>query len=198
MPDWVSVLGVAMGSAWVSGINLYAAVATLGLLEHFGIAHLPGELGFLAKWWVIELACGLYLIEFVADKVPAVDSAWDTVHTFIRVPAGAVLASAAFAHFDPAIRLAALLLGGGIALSSHGTKAATRLGANLSPEPFSNIALSLGEDFIAIASSVLLAFHPIVLIAVVVVFLCAVVWLFPKIFRLLRNALTGLRTKYFI
>ena len=85
MPDWVSVLGVAMGSAWVSGINLYAAVATLGLLEHFGLAHLPGELGFLAKWWVIGLACGLYLIEFVADKVPAVDSAWDTVHTFIRV-----------------------------------------------------------------------------------------------------------------
>ena len=198
MPDWVSVLGVAMGSAWVSGINLYASVATLGLLEHFGIAHLPGELGFLAKWWVIGLASGLYLIEFVADKVPAVDSAWDAAHTFIRVPAGAVLASAAFAHFDPAIRFAALLLGGGIALSSHGTKAATRLGANLSPEPISNIALSLGEDFIAIASSVLLAFHPVVLIAVVVAFLCAVVWLFPKIIRLLRNALRGLRTKYFM
>jgi hypothetical protein len=197
MNDWVNVLGVAMGSAWVSGINLYAAVATLGLLEHFGIAHLPGELGFLAKWWVIGLACGLFLIEFVADKVPAVDSVWDTVHTFIRVPAGAVLASAAFAHFDPAIRFAALLLGGGIALSSHGTKTATRLGANLSPEPFSNIALSLGEDFIAIASSVLLAFHPVVLIGVVVVFLCAVVWLFPKIFRILGNASRGLRTKYF-
>jgi hypothetical protein len=112
-------------------------------------------------------------------------------------PAGAVLASAAFAHFDPAIRLAALLLGGGIALSSHGTKAATRLGANLSPEPFSNIALSLGEDFIAIAASVLLAFHPVVLIGVVVVFFCVVVWLFPKIFRILRNALKGLRTKWF-
>jgi hypothetical protein len=190
VPDWVSVLGVAMGSAWVSGINLYAAVATLGLLEHFGIAHLPGDLGFLSKWWVIGLACGLYLIEFVADKVPAIDSAWDAVHTFIRVPAGAVLASAAFAHFDPAIRFAALLLGGGIALGSHGTKAATRLGANLSPEPFSNIALSVGEDIIAIGSSVLLAFHPIVLIAVVVGFLCAIVWLFPKIFRIMRNALS--------
>jgi hypothetical protein len=180
---------------WVSGINLYAAVATLGLLQHFGIAHLPGDLGFLAKWWVIGLAGGLFLIEFVADKVPAVDSAWDAVHTFIRIPAGAVLASAAFAHFDPAIRFGALLLGGGIALSSHGTKAATRLGANLSPEPFSNIALSLGEDLIAIGSSVLLAFHPVVLIAVVVVFLCAIVWLSPKIFRILRNALKGVRTK---
>ena len=190
MPDWVSVLGVAMGSAWLSGINLYASVATLGLLEHFGFAQLPGSLGFLSKWWVIGLACGLYLIEFVADKVPAIDSAWDAVHTFIRVPAGAVLASAAFAHFDPAVRFAALLLGGGIALGSHGTKAATRLGANLSPEPFSNIALSVGEDIIAIGSSVLLAFHPIVLIAVVVAFLCVIVWLFPKIFRILRNALS--------
>jgi hypothetical protein len=194
MPDWVSTLGAAAGSAWVSGINLYAAVATLGLLERFGFAHLPGDLGFLAKWWIIGLACGLYVIEFVADKVPAIDSAWDAVHTFIRVPAGAVLACAAFAHFDPAIRLAALLLGGGIALGSHGTKAATRLGANLSPEPFSNIVLSLGEDLIAIGSSVLLAFHPIVLIPVVAVFLGAIVWLFPKIVRVLRKALRGAST----
>jgi hypothetical protein len=115
---------------------------SVGLLEHFGLAHLPGDLGFLAQWWVIGLAAALFLIEFVADKIPAVDSTWDAVHTFIRVPAGAILAAAAFAHFDPAIRFAALLVGGGIALGSHGTKAATRLGANLSPEPFSNIALS--------------------------------------------------------
>jgi hypothetical protein len=93
MTDWVSVLGVAMGSVWVSGINLYAAVATLGLLEHFGIAHLSGDLGFLARWWVIGLAGRLFLIEFVADKVPAIDSAWDAVHTFIRVPVGAVLSA---------------------------------------------------------------------------------------------------------
>lgn len=194
MTDWASTVGVAMGSAWLSGINLYAAVGTLGLLERFGVAHLPGDLGFLAKWWVIGLACGLYLVEFVADKVPAVDSAWDAVHTFIRVPAGAVLASAAFAHFDPAIRLAALLLGGGIALGSHGAKAATRLGANLSPEPFSNIALSLGEDLLVIGSSVLLVFHPALLIAAVAVFLCAIVWLSPKIFRILGRVLKRSRT----
>jgi hypothetical protein len=77
-----------MGSAWLSGLNLYAAVVTLGLLEHFGLAHLPGELGLLGRWWIIGLAAALYLIEFVADKVPAVDSLWDTIHTFIRVPAG--------------------------------------------------------------------------------------------------------------
>jgi len=189
MPDWVSTLGVAMGSAWVSGINLYATVATLGILEHFGFAHLPGDLGFLAKWWVIGLAGGLYVIEFVADKVPLMQHVWDVVHTFIRVPAGAVLAAAAFAHFDPAIRLAALLLGGGIALGTHGAKAATRVGASLSAAPFLNVVLSLGEDLVAIGSSVLLAFHPIVLIAVVAVFLGAVVWLFPKIVRLLRKIL---------
>jgi hypothetical protein len=173
----------------VSGINLYATVATLGILEHFGFAHLPGDLGFLAKWWVIGLAGGLYVIEFVADKVPFMQHVWDVVHTFIRVPAGAVLAAAAFAHFDPAIRLAALLLGGGIALGTHGAKAATRVGASLSAAPFLNVVLSLGEDLVAIGSSVLLAFHPIVLIAVVAVFLGAVVWLFPKIVRLLRKIL---------
>ncbi|MGP8245649.1 MAG: DUF4126 domain-containing protein [Bryobacteraceae bacterium] len=191
MPDWISTLGVAMGSAWVSGINLYAAIAMLGLLEHFGLAHLPGDLGFVGKWWVILLACGLYLAEFVADKVPAVDSIWDAVHTFIRVPAGAVLASAAFAHFDPGVRIAALLLGGGVALGSHGTKAAVRIGANLSPEPLSNVVLSLVEDLVVIGSSLVIASHPVVMIAVVLVFLCVIAWLFRKIVRTLRGYLKG-------
>lgn len=193
--DWVSTLGVAMGSAWLSGINLYAAIGTLGLLEHFGFAHLPGDLGFIGNWWVIGLACGLYLIEFVADKVPVVDSIWDAIHTFIRVPAGAVLAAAAFAHFDPGIRLAALLLGGGIALGSHGTKATTRIGANMSPEPFSNVALSVAEDAVVIGSSLLVAFHPVVMIAVVAVFLCVIRWAFPKLFRSLRSQLKGIFAK---
>src|ERR1700731_3147820 len=143
MADWLSTLGFAMGSAWLSGINLYATVATLGLLQRFKLVHLPGDLGYLSTWWVIALACSLYAIEFIADKIPAVDSVWDAIHTFIRVPAGAILAASAFADFDPAVRFAALLVGGGVALSSHGAKAATRLAANTSPEPFSNIALSL-------------------------------------------------------
>ena len=189
MADWVSTLGVAMGSAWVSGINLYATIATLGLLERFGLAHLPGDLGFVGKWWVILLACGLYLVEFVADKVPAVDSVWDAVHTFVRVPAGAVLASAAFAHFDPAVRVAALLLGGGVALGSHGTKAATRIGANLSPEPVSNVVLSFVEDLVVIGSSFVIASHPVVMIAIVAAFVCVIAWLFPKILRTLRSFL---------
>ena len=191
MSNWVDTLGVAMGSAWLSGINLYAAVGMLGLLEHYGVAHLPGSLGVLGKWWIIGLACLLYLIEFVADKIPAVDTAWDALHTFIRVPAGAVLAAAAFANFDPAVRIVALLLGGGIAFGSHGAKAATRAGANLSPEPFSNIGLSLLEDVVVIGSSALMAFHPAVLIGIVVVFLCVAALLARKIFVGLRNVLKG-------
>ena len=144
--DWLKTLGVATGVAWLSGIRLYASVLTLGLLEHFGFASLPGELRVLGEWWVIGVAGLLFLVEFVADKIPAVDSAWDAVHTFIRVPAGAVLAAAAFGHFDNRVRLLAFLLGGGIALTSHGTKASVRLAVNASPEPFSNVALSVLED----------------------------------------------------
>ncbi len=185
MPDWFGTLGFAMGSAWLSGINLYATVVTLGLLQRFHLVRLPGDLDNLQQWWVIILAGTLYLVEFVADKVPALDSVWDAIHTFIRVPAGAVLAASAFASFDPAVRMAALLAGGGVALSSHGTKAATRLAANTSPEPFSNIALSLVEDVIAVGASVLMATHPVVMLLVVAVFLIFAIWLVRRIARAL-------------
>ena len=142
----ISTLALAMGSSWVSGINLYAAVATLGLLGRFAHLQLPGELGVLTNWWVIGIGLGLYLVEFVADKIPYVDSAWDAVHTFIRIPAGAVLAAAAFGDFDKGVQVIAFLLGGGLALTSHGTKAATRAAINTSPEPASNIIASLAED----------------------------------------------------
>ena len=189
MAEWLSTLGVAMGSAWLSGINLYATVATLGLLERFGLVHLPGELSSLSRWWVIGVAAGMYVVEFIADKVPAVDSVWDVIHTFIRVPAGAAMAGAAFSHADPAVRIIALLVGGGVALSSHGTKAAVRATANLSPEPFSNIALSLAEDAVAFGSSFLVAWFPIVMLGVVVVFLVVFFWLAPKIVRAVRRRL---------
>src|SRR6516225_10047356 len=160
----LATLGLGMGSAWLSGFNLYATVLTLGLLQRFHLVTLPGDLEFLSRGWVLGVAAALYLIEFIADKIPVVDSVWDAIHTFIRIPAGAILAASAFAHFDPAIRFTALLLGGGVALGAHGTKAATRAGANLSPEPFSNIALSVVEDVIVFAFSWVVAFHPIVMI----------------------------------
>lgn len=187
MAEWLSTLGVAMGSAWLSGINLYATAATLGLLQRFGLVHLPGELGALSNWWVIGVAAGMYVVEFIADKIPAVDNAWDVVHTFIRVPAGAVMAAAAFSHADPTVRIIALLVGGGVGLSSHGTKAAVRATANLSPEPFSNIALSLAEDTVAVGSSFLIAWFPLVMLGIVAVFLAAFFWLAPKIMRAIKR-----------
>ena len=192
--DWITTLGTAMGSAWLSGINLYATVVTLGILERFHLVRLPGGLTMLGEWWVIALAGILYAIEFFADKVPAIDTAWDAIHTFIRVPAGAILAASAFADFDPAVRIAALIMGGGIALSSHGTKAATRVAANTSPEPISNITLSLGEDALTFGSAILMAFYPVAILIVVVIFLILALWLLPKIFRAIRRLLIRARS----
>ena len=172
-----------MGSAWLSGINLYVTVLTLGLLQRFGMAQLPGDLGYLSHTWVLAVAGVMYVVQFIADKIPAVDSTWDMIHTFIRVPAGAVLAATAFAHFDPAVRLVALLLGGGIALSSHGTKTATRLAANASPEPFSNVILSLLGDAFTLGGTLLMAIHPAVLVGVVLVAVLLSVLFFRWILR---------------
>jgi len=183
----LSTLGFAMGSAWLSGINLYATVLTLGLLQRFHVAHLPGDLEYLGHTWVLAAAGILYAVQFAADKIPVVDSAWDMVHTFIRVPAGAVLAATAFANFDPQIRFLALLLGGGIALTSHGAKTATRLAANTSPEPFSNWALSLLGDGISFLGSLLMIFHPIVIAAIVVAAVAVSVVLFRWLLRSIRR-----------
>jgi uncharacterized membrane protein len=179
----LTTLGFAMGSAWLSGINLYATVATLGLLQRFHFVQLPGELSYLSHPWVLITALTLFVVEFIADKIPAVDSVWDVVHTFIRIPAGAILAASAFAHFDPKIRVMALLMGGAIALSSHSAKAATRLAANTSPEPFSNMLLSLGEDALAIGASVVMTKFPIVIAIVVVIGLLVSIALFSLIRR---------------
>jgi uncharacterized membrane protein len=191
--DWLGTSGVAMGAAWLSGVKLYASVLTLGLLQHFGLASLPGELRILGQWWVISVAGLLFLVEFVADKIPVVDSAWDAVHTFIRVPAGAVLAAAAFGQFDNRVRLLAFLLGGGVALTSHGTKAAARLAVNASPEPFSNIALSVLEDAGSIGLSLLAAFHPVVTLTIVAVFVLLGVLIVRKLARGIRGLFSSSR-----
>ena len=183
----LSTLGFAMGSAWLSGINLYMTVLTLGLLQRFHLANLPGDLGYLAHTWVLILAGALASVQFVADKIPEVDSVWDVVHTFIRIPAGAILAAAAFAHLDPGVRLVALLVGGGIALSSHSAKTATKLAANASPEPVSNVVLGLGADAVSIGGSVLMASHPVLMISLVVLEVLFSVLLIRWIFRMMRR-----------
>ena len=189
--EWFSTLSLALGSAWTSGINLYATVSVLGLLQKFGSVKLPGGLDVLDNWWIIGIAGGLYLIEFFADKIPYVDSVWDVVHTFIRVPAGAVVAWAAVSDMDPAIVIPATLIGGGLALSSHGTKATARIAANLSPEPVTNTLLSLAEDAIAIIGVLLAVFAPILIAIVLIVFLLFFVWFFPKIFRAIKRLFTA-------
>jgi hypothetical protein len=183
----LSTLGFAMGSAWLSGINLYATVLTLGLLQRFHLANLPGDLGYLAHTWILILSGALFAVQFIADKIPAVDSAWDMIHTFIRIPAGAILAAAAFAHLDPGVRLVALLVGGGIALSSHGTKTATKLAANTSPEPFSNVALGLAGDVVSVGGTVLMAAHPVAMVVLVVLAVVFSMLLVRWIFRLMRR-----------
>lgn len=190
----LTTLGFAVGSAWLSGINLYATVFILGVLQRFQLAHLPGDLSYLEHTWVLVLSGGLYAVQFIADKIPAVDSAWDMVHTFIRVPAGAILAATAFAHFDPSVRLAAMLLGGGIALTSHSAKTATRLVANTSPEPFSNIGLSLAGDAVTIGGVALMARHPIVVLVLVAGAIIFSLLMFRVIWKMMRRLFSGRTT----
>jgi hypothetical protein len=189
----ISTIALAMGASWTSGINLYASVATLGLLSRFAGLHLPGELDVVTSWWVIGIASALYCVEFFADKVPWIDSTWDLIHTFIRVPAGAVLAAAAFGDFNKSIQAIALLLGGGLALSSHGTKAATRAVLNTSPEPVSNILASVIEDIVAVLSMVAAVFLPIVLFAIVAIGLLISYLVLPRILRFFQKVGRSLR-----
>jgi hypothetical protein len=191
--SFIQTLALAMGSSWVSGINLYAGVATLGLLGRFAHLNLPGDLNVVTNWWVIGIAGALYVVEFFADKVPLLDSAWDALHTFIRVPAGAVLAAAAFGDFDKTVQVIAFLIGGGVALSSHGTKAATRAALNTSPEPVSNVSASLAEDVVAVGSISLAPFYPIIVIVIVVIAVIVSVILVPRIVRYLRSVRSRLQ-----
>ncbi|REJ79205.1 MAG: DUF4126 domain-containing protein [Acidobacteria bacterium] len=191
--EWFSTLTLALGSAWTSGINLYATVVVLGLMQKITSYQLPGGLDVLDNWWIIGVAGVLYAIEFVADKVPYVDSVWDVIHTFVRVPAGAVIAYSATNDMDAAFTVVAALLGGGLALSSHGTKAAVRAGINLSPEPVSNWIMSIVEDVIAFVGAILAVIAPILIAIVLGIFLIFFFWFAPKVFRALRRMVSAVR-----
>jgi Domain of unknown function (DUF4126) len=191
----IEALSLAMGTAWTSGINLYATVAALGIANQAGMIQLPPDLQVLGHPAVIAIACIMYFIEFFADKVPYVDSGWDALHTFIRVPAGAILAARSLGDMNPALELAALLAGGSIALAAHGTKAATRLAINASPEPFSNWTASVAEDISVFGSIWLMFNHPVIMMILVLVFLALAVWLVPKIFRFVKRGFHALRDR---
>ena len=191
----VEALSLAMGTAWTSGINLYATVAALGIAGQMDLIELPQNLQVVMHPAVIVVACVMYLIEFFADKIPYVDSGWDALHTFIRVPAGAVLAARSLGDMNPALEFAALLAGGTLAFTAHGAKAATRLAINASPEPFSNWIASFTEDVAVLGSIWIIFNHPMIMILLIVIFLIAMVWLVPKIFRLAKLGFQALRIK---
>jgi len=179
----VDQIALAMGAAWTCGINLYATVAVLGIMGLTGHIVLPQELAFLQSPEVIAIAGFMYFVEFFVDKTPGADSAWDALHTFIRIPAGAVIAAQAMAPVSQEAQFIAFLLGGAITTSAHGTKAASRLMINTSPEPFSNWFASLAEDFTAIGALWVTFNHPYIIIGFVIVFFIFALWITPKIFR---------------
>ncbi|MEM7173320.1 MAG: DUF4126 domain-containing protein [Pseudomonadota bacterium] len=179
----VETIAISMGLAWASGINLYATLATLGILGATGNMILPEHMQILADPAVIAAAGFMYCVEFFADKTPGVDTTWDTLHTFIRIPAGAVLAAMAMGQVSPAAELAALIVGGGLAGISHSCKAGTRVLINTSPEPFSNWTASVTEDVVVIGGLLTAIYHPSVFIGLLIVFILLAIWLLPKIWR---------------
>ena len=185
--DLISIIALTMGIGWASGLNLYAAILTLGLMGASGTIVLPPDLQILATPVVIFAALFMYCVEFFADKIPGIDSGWDAIHTFVRIPAGAVLAAGAVGDVDPALALAAGLVGGALAAGSHITKASARLAINTSPEPFSNWAVSIAEDVAVIAGLWVALQHPVVFLVLLAIFLAAIAWLLPKLFRFIRK-----------
>jgi hypothetical protein len=191
----LETLSLAMGAAWTSGVNLYATIAALGIAGNAGMIQLPPDLVVLTNPLVIGVACMMYAVEFFVDKIPLVDSGWDVLHTFIRVPAGAILAARAVGATSPALELAALLAGGTVALAAHGTKATVRLAVNASPEPFSNWAASVSEDVAALGGIWLIFHHPALMLVFVLGFTVFAVWFIPRLFRLAKRGFQALRNR---
>ncbi len=193
--DAITTLETLVGLAFISGIRLYSTVFAVGLGIRTGFLDVPerlSQLEGLASTPILFIAGGIYLIEFLADKIPLVDSAWDLVHTAIRPLGAAILGVTAVGAVDPVVQVGTFLLCGGIALSSHSAKAGTRLAANHSPEPVSNIGLSLGEDALVFTGTWLVFNHPMIAAIIVVVLVLLILWLVPKLWRLFRRNFTRL------
>jgi len=187
--ETIEVISLTLGVAWASGINLYAAVLALGYFASTGQVTLPEELQLLTDPTVLMAAGFMFFVEFFADKVPGVDTGWDALHTFIRIPAGAVLAGgmANGIEVNAATEFAAYLVGGGLAATSHATKAGTRALINTSPEPVTNWTASITEDIAVIGGLWAALNHPWIFIIALIVFILLVAWLLPKIWRALKR-----------
>ena len=186
MEEYQSILGIislTMGASWASGINLYAALVMLGVAGATGNVDLPPGLETLENPLVIGAAGLMYITEFFADKIPGVDTTWDALHTFVRIPAGALLAMGAVGDVSPALDVAAGILGGSMAATSHAVKAGTRLAVNTSPEPFSNIGVSLAEDAMVLGGLWAALTNPVLFLVLLVIFIGLAIWLLPRIWR---------------
>lgn len=193
--DIITALGTLMGIGFTSGIRLYSTILVVGLGIRFGLLQLPSSfehLSVLAQTPVLVIASVVYAAEFFADKIPWIDSAWDAVHTFVRPLGAAILGATAVGSVHPAVTLGAALLCGTVALSSHSAKAGTRLVANHSPEPFTNIGLSLGEDVTAVAGTWLAFAFPVIAFVLVLVAMLIIAWLVPKLARIVRRSVGAL------
>jgi hypothetical protein len=175
---------VALGAGWASGLNTYAAVLVLGAAQRLGFVTLPHDLQVLASPWVLGVAAILFALNFLADKIPYVDSLNDLLHTFVRVPAGALLAFGAADQLGPEVAVVAGLLGGTLAAGSHVAKTGSRALINASPEPFSNIAASFAVDGVVVGGLLLAIAHPITFLFLLALFVAALIWLLPKLVRL--------------
>jgi hypothetical protein len=184
------IFGLIVGTSFAAGLNVYATVATLGLLGHFNVIALPPSLNLVEHWWVIAVCLALFAVEFFADKVPAFDLVWNALHTFVRIPVAALLAYHASASLAPHIQIMAAVLGGAIAFAAHGGKTAARVAVTPSPEPFSNAALSVGEDVAAVGLTWFATTHPYItavtvalLLFLIIIFVRSVIRALKKLFR---------------
>ncbi len=194
--DIVALLGAVMGLGFISGINLYATILAIGLALRFNLFTPPEylqELTVLGHPYVLIPAGIAFVAEFFADKIPWVDSVWDSFHTFIRPIGAVVILAAGVTDLPPAVEVGLVILCGSVALLSHSTKAGTRVVANHSPEPFTNTLLSLTEDAITIVGAWLLFSHPVILFCIVLVFVLAALWILPKLYRLVRRQIGRVR-----
>ena len=191
----LSSIGVVLGSSWASGVNLYLSVAGLGIAHRVGWIALPGEMDSLSNLLVIAVAILLYAVEFVADKIPYVDSAWDSVHTFIRPLGGAALGFMAMADAGTALQVPVALLTGTIAMDSHLTKATARAAINTSPEPISNSVASVTEDVSVAGVLFLIINHPIIATIVVILFIIFSIWFLKTMFRFLKKVFSSFGKK---
>ncbi|HNO74122.1 MAG TPA: DUF4126 domain-containing protein [Nitrosomonas mobilis] len=183
----MATLALTMGASWASGVNLYAVLLVLGLGSATGNIILPNELVVLSNPWIIGASAIMYLVEFIADKIPGFDSLWDAIHTFVRIPAGAILAAGAVGDVSTGMEIAAGILGGGTAATSHATKAGTRMMINTSPEPVTNWTASVGEDFLVLGGLWTALNHPLIFLGLFAIFIGLAIWLLPKLWRLIKS-----------